>query len=110
MLGDDLGEPCVLRQKTIAGVNGLGARQFAGGDKGGDVQIALSGWRRPDADAFIRKPNMHRIRIRGRMHRNGLDAHLTAGAKNSESDLATIGDKNFLKHRQGPSPAKSCAP
>ena len=39
---DDVGEFGVLRQKAIAGMDGFGAGDLAGGDDGGNVEIGLA--------------------------------------------------------------------
>ena len=74
MLIDDVGEFGVLRQEAVAGMDGLGAGDLAGGDDGGNVEIGLGGGRRADADAFIGQAHMHRIGIGGGMDRDGGDA------------------------------------
>ena len=38
------------------------------------------------------------VGIGGGMHGNRLDAHLAAGAQNTERDLAAIGDDDFVEH------------
>jgi hypothetical protein len=43
---------------------------------------------------------MERFGIGLRVHGNCLDAHLTAGANDANSDLASVGDENFRKHRR----------
>ena len=67
---------------------------------GGMLQIALRRRRRADADAFIGQAHMHRIGVGGRMHRDGGDAHLLAGAVDAQRDFAAIGDQDFFEHRQ----------
>ena len=41
---------------------------------------------------------MKRAGIRLGIDRDGLDAHLPRGADDAASDLATIGDQDFLEH------------
>ena len=43
---------------------------------------------------------MHRVGIGGRMHRDGRNAELLAGAQHPERDLAAIGDQDFFEHGQ----------
>ena len=43
---------------------------------------------------------MHGVGVGGRMHRDGGDAHLLAGAMDAQRDLAAIGDEDFLEHRR----------
>ena len=47
---------------------------------------------------------MHGVGVGGGMHRDGLDAHLLAGAVDAQRDLAAIGDEDFIEHRVGPRP------
>ena len=94
----DLGEAGVLRQKPIAGVHGLGAGDFAGGDDRGDVQVALGGRRRADADALVGEAHPHGGRVRLGVHGDGGDAHLLAGAVDPKRDLAPVGDEDLVEH------------
>ena len=65
---------------------------------GRDIQIAVAGGGRPDADGLVGEPHMHRMRIGGRMHRDGLDPHFVAGAVDAQRDLAAIGDQHLFEH------------
>jgi len=56
------------------------------------------GGRRADADAFVRKADMHRVGISGRMHRDGRDAELLARPQYPQRDLSAIGDQDFFEH------------
>ncbi len=42
---------------------------------------------------------MHGVRIRGRVHGDGLDAELLAGAQHPQRDLAAIGNQDLVEHR-----------
>jgi hypothetical protein len=39
---------------------------------------------------------MHRVGIGGGVHRDGLDAHLVAGAVDAQGNLAAVGDQELL--------------
>jgi hypothetical protein len=95
---DDLGEAGVFRQEAIAGVNGLGARNLAGGDNLRDVQIGLGRRGRADADAFIGQPHPHGASIGFGMDRDRGNAHFLARPMDAEGDLAAIGDEDFVEH------------
>ena len=80
-------------------MDGLGAGDLAGRHDGGNVEIAVARRRRPDAHAFIGEPHMHRFFIGRRMHGDGLDAELAAGAHHAQGDFAAIGDEDLVEHR-----------
>ena len=42
---------------------------------------------------------MHGVGVGGRMHRDGRDAELLAGAQHPQRDLAAVGDQDFFEHR-----------
>jgi hypothetical protein len=54
----NLGEVCILTQKTVSRMNGIDIGDFRGGDHGGHVQITLCRPRRANADGFIGKANV----------------------------------------------------
>ena len=49
----DLGEVGVLRQEAVAGMDGLDVGDLGGADDARDVQVALGGRGRPDADGLV---------------------------------------------------------
>ena len=98
MLGEDFGEAGVLRQEAVAGMHGIGARDLAGREQRGDVEIGVLRRRRPDADALVGEPHMHGVGVGGGMHRDGVDAELLARAQHAERDLAAIGYQDFVEH------------
>ena len=99
VLGEDLGEAGVLGQKAVAGMHGVGAGDLAGGEQRRDVEIAVLGRRRADADALVGEPHMHGVGVGGGMHRDGGDAEFLAGAQHAQGDLAAIGDQDLVEHR-----------
>jgi hypothetical protein len=99
MFLDDVGELGVFRQKTIAGMDGFGAGDLAGGDNSGDVEIGLGRGGRADADAFIGQLDVHCLIVGGGMDRHRGDAHLLAGADDAKRDFAAIGDEDFIEHQ-----------
>ena len=80
-------------------MDGVGAGDLAGGEDRGDVEVAVLGGRRADADALVGEADMHGVAVGGRVDRDGLDAELLAGAQDAERDLAAVGDEDFLEHR-----------
>ncbi len=98
VIGQDFGEAGVFRQEAVAGMHRIGAGDLAGREQRGHVEIAVLGRRRPDADALVGEPHMHRVGVGGRMHRDGGDAELLAGAQHPQCDFAAIGYEDFIEH------------
>jgi hypothetical protein len=71
---------------------------LAGGDQGRNVEIAVAGGRRTDADALVGEPHMHGIRVGGGMYRDGGDAELLRRAQDAQGDLAAIGNEDLIEH------------
>jgi hypothetical protein len=69
---EDFREARILGQEAVAGMNGVGARDLAGGEQRGDVEIAVARGRRADADALVGEAHMHGIGVGGGMRRDGL--------------------------------------
>ncbi len=94
-----LGEAGVLGEEAVAGMDRLGAGHQGGGQDGRDVEVAVLRRRRSDADAFVGQPHVHRIGIRGGVHRDRGNAEFAAGSLDAKRDLAAIGDEDLLEHR-----------
>ncbi len=99
VVGENFGETRILGQKAIAGMDRVGTGDFARGKDRRNIQVAVSRRRRTDANAFIGEPHMHRILVRGRMHRDGGDAELLAGAQHPKRNLSAVGDQDLVEHR-----------
>src|SRR6478736_5042979 len=93
-----LGEVRALREKTVAGMNGVGARDFRGAQHRGDAQIAVSAARRADTHVLVGKAHVQRVLVRFRVHRHGADAELAAGTDDPKGYLSAVGDQDFLEH------------
>ncbi len=98
MLLDLRGEVGVFGHEAIAGVDRVRSGQRGGGQDRGDVQVAVLGLRRADADGLIGKAHGHGAGVRRRMDGDGADAHLSAGANDPQGDFSTVGDQDFLEH------------
>ncbi len=92
-----LGKVGILREKAVAGVDGLCIRDLGRRNDGRNVQVALAGGGRADADRFVGKPDVLGLGVGGGMHHHRLDAELPAGTLDSEGDLPPIGDEHFLE-------------
>ena len=98
---DAIGKVGVFRQKAVTGVNGFSVRDFGCRNDSRDVEIALGGLSRADADAFVGKAHVHGISVGRRMHDDRLDAHGAAGPLNAQGDFPAICDKYFSEHGSG---------
>ncbi len=98
VLLEDFGKARVLREEAVAGMDRVGAGDLAGGQQRRNIEVAVAGGGRADAHAFIGKPHMHGIGVRGRMHRHGRNAELLASAQHAQSNLATIGNEYLVEH------------
>ena len=98
VLGENFGEARVLRQEAVAGMHRIGAGDLAGREQRGNVEVAVLRRRRTDADALVGEPHMHGVGVGGRVHRDGRDAELLAGAQDAKGNLAAIGDQDFVEH------------
>ena len=98
VLLEDLGEAGVLRQEAVAGMHRVGAGDLAGGEQARDVEIALGGGRRADADALVGEAHVHGIGVGGGVHGDGGDAELLARALDAQRDLSPVGDQDLVEH------------
>ena len=94
-----VGKIGVFGQKAVAGVNGIGAGYFGGGNDGGNMQITLRRRRGADAHRFIGELHMQAVAVGFGMHGNGGDAHFAAGAQYAQSDFTAVGNQNFFQHK-----------
>ena len=95
-----LGELGVLAQKTVAGVNGLCACGFGCGDDFVSHEVGLARGCWTNQHGFIGQLNMARFFVGFRINGHGLDAHFLGGGDDAAGDFATVGNQNFLEHRE----------
>jgi hypothetical protein len=62
--GAGSGKCGVFRKQTVTGMDGIAAGVCCRVDYGGNVEIRLGHWARPEQRCTVRGPNMHRTRIR----------------------------------------------
>ena len=98
VLLEDLGKARVLREEAVARMHRVGAGDLAGGEQRRDVEVAVARRRRADADALVGEPHVHGVVVGGRMHGDGRDAELLAGAQHAQRDLAAVGDQDLVEH------------
>ncbi|MNO81996.1 hypothetical protein D3C76_732550 [compost metagenome] len=89
------GESGVLRQKTIAGVNRLGAAGLGGGDQLVDLQITVGGFAATQVNANVGFAAVPGVTVGGAVHGHGGQAQGLGGTHYPASDFATVG------HQQG---------
>ncbi len=100
VVGENFGEFGVFRQEAIAGMDGVGAGDLAGGEQGRNVEIGVARRRRADAHQFVGQLHMHGFGVGGRMDGDGGDSQLLRRAQDAEGDFAAIGDKDFFEHQE----------
>ena len=87
-----------FREKSVTGMDRVGAGDLRGADDRRHVQVALGAARRSDAHVFVGKPHVQRVLVRLRIHRDGFDAQLAARDDDAHRDLAAVRDQDFFKH------------
>ncbi len=94
-----LGEVRVLRQESVAGVDGVGTSAPRRLDDGGDVEVAGLCRPRPDLHRLVGELDNRRVTVGGGVDRHRGQTEFAAGAGDPERDLATVGDQHFFDHR-----------
>ncbi len=92
MLFQDLGEARVFRQEAVARMHCVGAGDLAGGQETRNVEVAVRSGRRSDADALVREPHVHGVRVRRGMDGDGRDPELLARTLDAQRDLTPVCD------------------
>ena len=86
------GQFAVFGEKTVAGMNGLGAGRAGGVQYGVNVEIRIGGRRRADADAFVGQPGVPGVPVGVGIDGHGGHAQPAAGAHNADGDFAPVGN------------------
>ena len=94
----DFGEVGVLAQQAVAGMDGVDVGDFGSGDDGGDIEIAVGGARRADADGFVGKADVERVAVGLAVDGDGADAEFPASIQNAQRNFTAIGNQNLTKH------------
>ncbi len=92
-----VGKVGVLGQKTIAGMNCLGATALGGRQDLLDVEIALRSGGRTDVHGFVGHAHVQRRAVGVAVHGDAGEAEVTAGADDPHSNLAAIGDQHLAE-------------
>ena len=96
-----LGEAPVLGEEAIARMDRVGARLARRIEDALDVEVALARRRRADRHRAVGVPHVERVAVRLRVHRDGLDAELAAGAEHAPRDLSPVSDQDRPDQRCG---------
>ena len=101
--GDALGlEPAgkggVFAEEAVAGMDGLGAGGFAGGDDGIDIEVGLGGRSRAEADGLVGELHGLGEAVGIGIDGDRGDAHALERADDPHRDLAAVGDEDFGEH------------
>ena len=94
----DLGKVGALGQEPVPGMNRVGAGDLGRAQHRRHVEITVGAARRPDAHVLVGEPDVQRVLVGLRIHRDRLDAQLAAGANHPQRDLPPVGDQDFLEH------------
>ena len=98
VLGQDFGEARVLRQKAVARMHRIRAGDLAGGQQRRNVEVAVAGGGRADADALVGEPHMHGVLVGGRVHGDRRYAQLLARAQHAQRDFTAVCDQDLVEH------------
>ncbi len=89
---DELG---VLGQIAVAGMDSIDAILLGNRQDRLRLHVAL---RPGQGDAFVGQPHVQGAAVAGLIDGHCVDAHLAAGADDTHSDLAAVGDEEFVEH------------
>ncbi len=91
--GDRLGEPGVLGEKAVAGMDRIGPSGRGDLEDLLGVQIGLGRGRRSHVPGLVGQLHVQRVAIEVRIDGNRVDAHLLGGADDPHRDLSPVGDE-----------------
>ena len=91
-------EAGIFRKESITGVYGIRLGDLRGAQDIGDVEIAVRGLGRADADLLISKHGMQGSSVDLRVHGYGFEAQFLGGTDDAQGDLSAVGDQDFRKH------------
>ena len=88
----------VLRQKPVAGMDGVHIGDFRRADYPINTQVALAAGSFADTNGLVGQLHVHRICVNLGIDRYGADVQLLAGANDADGDFAPVRYQNLLKH------------
>ena len=90
-------ELCVLREESVARVNGLRTGAAHGVEDGIDRQVTLPGGRRSDPDRNVGHDDVPGIRVGIAEHRDRSNSHGPQRTDHPHRDFAAVGDQNGIE-------------
>ena len=88
----------VLAEDPVARVHAVGAALLDCVENCLGVQVALGRGLAAECVGLVGETNVQRVAVEFRIDRDGLDPHLSGGPNDSDGDLSTVGDEDFLEH------------
>src|SRR5262249_44040040 len=88
----DLGEVGVLREETVARVDGVDVGDFGGADDLRNIEVAFAAAWRADANGFVSKAHVQRVAVRLGVDCDRRDAQLFARTDDPQGDFPAVGD------------------
>ncbi len=86
-------------EEPVAGMNGLAALGFRGGDDSVDIEVGFRGRVPFEQHPCVRQADGEASPVGDGRHHNGPHTHSPQGAANAHRDFATIGDEDAREHR-----------
>ena len=94
----DFGEVGILAEQSVAGMDGVDVGNFGSGDDGGNVEVAVGGARRANADGFVGEAHVQRVAIGFAIDGDGTNSEFTARVEHAQSNFTAIGNQDLTKH------------
>ena len=96
--GAGVGKFFVLAQKTVAGVDGLGAGGLGRSNDALPLQVAVFGGAAANVHGLIARGHMLGVGIGIGIHGDGLHPQAAGGGGHAAGDFTAISDQDFFKH------------
>ncbi len=92
---DALGEIGILGKKTVPGMDCYGIGHLSGANDRRHIEVTVNRRRRTDTHGFVGQQYVLEIVVGVGMYRDRLDAHLPAGALDTQGDFAAVCYNDF---------------
>jgi methylmalonyl-CoA mutase N-terminal domain/subunit len=97
-VGDGLGEGRVLGQEPVARMDRVGAGTLRGVDDLVDREVRLTRRRGPEQVGLVHRGDVGGITVDLAVHPDAAHAEFTAGARDADRDLTSVGDQHGIEH------------